>query len=122
MADVLVIDDDENIRDIVTLRLGVSGHTVHSAGDGETGLARARELKPDLVLLDIMMPRLNGIDVCRQLRADADLAEVPIVLLTARGQEHDVDRGFEVGADDYIVKPFSLVELQSRLRRYIGRV
>jgi len=122
MASVLVIDDDENIRDIVKLRLEVSGHTVHSAGDGEAGLTRARELKPDLVLLDIMMPRLNGIDVCRQLRADPELAGTPIVLLTAKGQEHDVDRGFDAGADDYIVKPFSLVELQSRLRRHIGRV
>lgn len=121
MATVLVVDDDEDIRDVVSLRLGVAGHEVVTADDGEDGLRQARECLPDLILLDIQMPRLNGIDVCRRLKADPDLAGIAVVLLTARGQEADVDRGFEAGAQDYIVKPFSLRELQTRVERFVGR-
>lgn len=121
MATVLVVDDDEDIRDVVSLRLGVAGHNVVMAENGEDGLRQARECFPDLILLDIQMPRLNGIDVCRQLKADPDLAGIAVVLLTARGQEADVDRGFEAGAQDYIVKPFSLRELQTRVERFVGR-
>jgi len=118
---VLVIDDDADIRDIVSLRLGVSGYEVREAENGASGLESARGQLPDLILLDIQMPQLNGIDTCKAIREDVLLARIPVILLTAKGHESDVDRGFDAGADDYMVKPFSLVELESRIRRYLGR-
>lgn len=119
MANVLVVDDDEDIRDIVALRLGVVGHCVRQASNGDECLEAIRTDRPDIILLDIQMPRMNGIDVCRKVKADPHYALIPVLLLTARGQESDVSKGFDAGADDYIVKPFSLQELQSRVERFL---
>lgn len=119
MATVLVVDDDADIRDLITLRLEVAGHKVMQAADGDACMDAVRNGAPDLILLDIQMPRVNGIDVCRQLKSDPAFSTIPIMLLTARGQESDVHRGFEAGADDYIVNPFSLRELQTRLQRFL---
>ena len=121
MSIILVVDDDEDIRDIVALRMGVAGHTVLQAANGDECMELVRSGKPDVILLDIQMPRMNGIDICRLLKADAALRLIPVLLLTARGQESDVSRGFDAGADDYIVKPFSLQELQSRVERFLRR-
>jgi len=121
MSIILVVDDDEDIRDIVALRMGVAGHTVLQAANGDECMELVRSGKPDVILLDIQMPRMNGIDICRLLKADATLRLIPVLLLTARGQESDVSRGFDAGADDYIVKPFSLQELQSRVERFLRR-
>ncbi|MPY95300.1 MAG: response regulator [Acidimicrobiia bacterium] len=118
---VLVVDDDQDIRELVTWKLEAAGFEVVGEADGEAGLAAALETRPDLVLLDWMMPRLSGLEVCRALRDEAATARVPVILLTAKAQEADVQRGFAAGADDYIVKPFSPRELVSRVDAVLAR-
>ncbi len=117
MTHVLVVDDDPVVADLVAFRLGRMGLQVSVESDGEAGLAAARQLRPDLVVLDWMMPRMNGLEVCRALREDADagLAATPVLLLTAKAQEPDLERGFAAGATDFVAKPFSTGELVSRV-------
>ncbi len=117
MPHVLIVDDDPVIADLVAFRLGRLGLDVTVESDGEAGLAAARELHPDLVVLDWMMPRMNGLEVCSALRADVDpgLARTPVLLLTAKAQEPDLERGFAAGATDFVAKPFSTRELVSRV-------
>jgi DNA-binding response OmpR family regulator len=118
---VLVADDDDDIRDLVAFRLDRAGYEVLRAGDGQQALDLAREHVPDLAVLDVMMPKLTGYDVTRELRADAATSRIPVILLTARVQEADVARGFEAGADDYVKKPFSPQELKARVQAVLGR-
>lgn len=118
---VLVADDDEDILGLVSFRLERSGYEVAAAKDGEEALRLARELSPALVVLDVMMPRLDGYEVTRRLRDDEATREIPVILLTARAQEADVARGFESGADDYLRKPFSPQELAARVQAVLGR-
>jgi DNA-binding response OmpR family regulator len=118
---VLVADDDDDIRDLVAFRLDRAGYEVLRAGDGQEALDLAREHRPDLAVLDVMMPKLTGYDVTRELRADAATSRIPVILLTARVQEADVARGFEAGADDYVKKPFSPQELKARVQAILGR-
>jgi DNA-binding response OmpR family regulator len=121
MPRILLVDDDPDIRDMLTFKLSNAGFETFSEADGETGLAAARELKPDLLLLDWMMPKLTGPEVCQKLREDPETASTPIILLTARAQEADVQSGFATGADDYISKPFSPRELVSRVNALLAR-
>lgn len=118
---VLVADDNDDILALVTFRLERAGYTVIQARDGEEALRMATEQKPSLAILDLMMPRLDGYEVTRGIRGDPAIADMPVVLLTARSQEADVARGFDVGADDYIRKPFSPQELLSRVQAILGR-
>jgi DNA-binding response OmpR family regulator len=118
---ILIVEDDPDIRELTALKLTLEGHEVHVESDGEGGLVAARELVPDLVVLDWMMPKLTGIEVCQALRADPPTATLPIILLTAKAQEADVQRGFAAGADDYISKPFSPPELASRVNAVLAR-
>jgi DNA-binding response OmpR family regulator len=118
---VLVADDDPDIRELVVFKLEQAGYTVHAVGDGEAALAATMALTPDLILLDVMMPGLNGFEVCRRLRANQHTATTPVIMLTARAQEADVESGFAVGADDYIVKPFSPRELLTRVNNVLAR-
>jgi DNA-binding response OmpR family regulator len=118
---VLVADDDDDIRDLVAFRLDRAGYEVLRAGDGQQALDLAKEHRPDLAVLDVMMPKLTGYDVTRELRADAATSRIPVILLTARVQEADVARGFEAGADDYVKKPFSPQELKARVQAVLGR-
>lgn len=122
MTLVLVVDDDADIRELVSLKLQRAGFDVATAGDGDAGLQAARDAVPDLVLLDVMMPKRSGIEVCQALREDAITRRTPVILLTAKAQEADVERGFAAGADDYIVKPFSPRELLSRVQAVLARV
>lgn len=121
MVKVLVIDDDDDICGLVVFKLSQAGFDVYSESDGESGLAAAGDLLPDLVLLDWMMPKLTGIEVCRRLRADPRTIGIPVIFLTAKAQEADVQRGFVAGGDDYIVKPFSPRELLSRVEALLAR-
>jgi DNA-binding response OmpR family regulator len=121
MARVLVADDDPDVRDVVVFKLQQVGHDVLVAEDGGTALALARRELPELAVLDVMMPRMTGLDVCRELRADRLTASIPVILLTARAQEGDVESGFAWGADDYLTKPFSPRELASRVRAVLAR-
>jgi DNA-binding response OmpR family regulator len=118
---VLAADDDEDILALVTFRLERSGYTVLQARDGAEALELARAEKPDLAVLDIMMPKLDGLELTRRLRAEEATSRMPIILLTARAQDTDVQQGFDAGADDYIRKPFSPQELRSRVQAMLGR-
>ena len=126
MTHVLVVDDDPVVADLVAFRLGRMGLQVSVESDGEAGLAAARQLRPDLVVLDWMMPRMNGLEVCRALREDPDagLAATPVLLLTAQAQEPALERGFAAGATDFVDNPFSTGELVSRVSAALppGRV
>jgi two-component system phosphate regulon response regulator PhoB len=122
MTSILVVDDDQDIRELVAFKLEQLGFEVHAEADGETGLAAVMQLQPDLVLLDWMMPKLTGVEVCKMLREGSEHSGVPVILLTARAQEADIERGFAAGADDYIVKPFSPRELASRVEAVLSRV
>ena len=117
MPHVLVVDDDPVVADLVAFRLQRLGLEVTVESDGESGLAAAHRLRPDHLVLDWLMPRLDGLEVCRALRADADpaLARTPVLLLTAKSQDPDLERGFAAGATDFIAKPFSTRELVSRV-------
>jgi DNA-binding response OmpR family regulator len=117
---VLVADDDPDILALVRFRLERDGYEVLSAPDGETALDLALARPPDLALLDVMMPRLDGYEVTRRLRAHGPTTTIPIILLTARVQEPDVERGFEAGADDYVTKPFSPQALGERVQAALG--
>ena len=118
---VLVADDDPDILSLVKLRLERSGYDVVSAGDGEQALETARMRTPDLALLDVMMPKLDGYEVTAQLRKEEATRHLPVILLTARVQESDIARGIEAGADDYVKKPFSTHELRDRVQAVLGR-
>lgn len=122
MQSILIIDDDPDIRELISFKLEQLGFEVHTESDGETGLAAVMQLQPDLVLLDWMMPKLTGIEVCSLIRDGSDNVGVPVIMLTARAQEADIQRGFAAGADDYIVKPFSPRELASRVEAVLARV
>jgi two-component system phosphate regulon response regulator PhoB len=117
---LLVADDDEDILTLVQLRLSRSGYEVVVARDGEEALRLAQEKHPDLAVLDWMMPKASGLEVLRAIRAGSETADIPVVLLTARASEADVQEGLDAGADDYIAKPFSPQELASRVHMILG--
>jgi two-component system phosphate regulon response regulator PhoB len=125
MARILSVEDETDIRTVLELALTRAGHEVVQAGDGATALELARTRSPELVLLDLMLPDVSGTEVCRQLKRLAPTSAVPVIMLTARGEEVDRVVGFELGADDYVTKPFSVRELMLRvdavLRRAGGR-
>ena len=115
---VLIVEDEENLLEVLRYNLEREGYQVHTAIDGELGLENARGSQPDLIILDVMLPVLDGFEVCRILRRETD---VPILMLTAKGEEIDRVVGLELGADDYVVKPFSMRELVARVRAMLRR-
>ena len=118
---VLVADDDHDILTLVSFRLERAGYDVVAARDGEEALRLALERVPDLAVLDVMMPKLDGYEVTTRLRQNRATRRMPVILLTARVQEADIARGFEAGADDYVKKPFSPQELGARVQAILGR-
>jgi two-component system alkaline phosphatase synthesis response regulator PhoP len=117
---ILVIDDEVYILHILDFSLGAEGFEVISANNGELGVEKAKQEKPDLIVLDIMMPVLDGYETCRRLKRETDTKDIPVILLTAKGRDVDKRLGFEVGAIDYIVKPFSPSRLIERIEEIIG--
>jgi two-component system phosphate regulon response regulator PhoB len=118
---VLAIDDEQDLIDLVRYNLEKEGFQVRGALDGETGLATALQERPDVVLVDLMLPGLDGLEVCRRLRADSRTASIPLIMLTAKSGESDRIVGLELGADDYMTKPFSPRELTARVRALLRR-
>ncbi|WP_421792721.1 phosphate regulon transcriptional regulator PhoB [Hyphobacterium sp.] len=119
---ILVVEDEDALSTLLQYNLEKEGYQVSVAGDGEEALMLAEESTPDLVLVDWMLPKLSGIEVCRRLRNRSETRNVPIIMLTARGEEADRIRGLDTGADDYVVKPFSMTELFARIRAVMRRI
>ncbi len=119
---ILVAEDEDALATLLQYNLEKEGYDVVVAADGEEGLVQIDERQPDLVLLDWMLPKVSGIEVCRRLRGRAETRNVPIIMLTARGEESDRVRGLDTGADDYLTKPFSMTELIARIRAVLRRI
>jgi len=121
MARIVIADDDVDIRELVEFKLSTLGHEVVSVADGAAAVAACQDQRPDLAVLDVMMQGMSGLEAVRLIRADASLADLPVILLTARAQESDVETGFNSGADDYITKPFSPREFANRVEALLSR-
>jgi len=119
---ILVIEDEKDIQELLQLYLKRDGYDVHIAKDGETGLRRASQERYDLILLDLMLPQLDGLEVCRTLRSRPQTADIPIIMITAKAEESDRIVGLEIGADDYITKPFSPREVLARVKALFRRM
>jgi DNA-binding response OmpR family regulator len=119
-ATVLVVDDDPVILKLLEVNFQMEGFEVLTAADGEAGMSVARARRPDVIVSDIMMPKVNGLELVKQLKADPDTEGIPIILLSAKAQSSDVRQGMEAGADDYVTKPFEPLELVDRVHRLIG--
>ena len=118
---ILVVDDEIYIVHILDFSLGMEGYEVLTALDGEQALERLKSDKPDLIVLDIMMPKLDGYEVCRTIKTNPDTQHIPVILLSAKGRNVDQKMGFDVGADDYITKPFSPRKLVERINALLGQ-
>ena len=118
---ILIIEDETDVREVVEYNLVREGYRVSCTGNGERGLQMARKEAPDLVLLDLMLPGLDGIEICRRLKGDSITGDIPIVMVTAKGEESDIVLGLGVGADDYVTKPFSPRELIARVKAVLRR-
>jgi len=121
MKRVLVIEDDKDIVELVRYNLEKDGYQVTASADGETGLAQIRKAPPDLLVLDLMLPKLSGLEICKEVRKDIGLNRLPVLILTAKGEEADRVVGLELGADDYVTKPFSPRELTARVKALLRR-
>ena len=119
---ILIVDDEEDVLELVRYNLEKNGYRTETATTGEDALVKARSKLPDLVLLDLMLPGVDGLQVCKKLKSDAKTEHIPIVMLTANGEEADIVTGLELGADDYVTKPFSPKILVARVRRILHRV
>lgn len=122
MAKILIAEDDSDLRLLVSLKLESSGHQVVSVEDGTTAAEQCGVVRPDLVILDLMMPGMSGLEVCRFIRADDDLKATPVILLTARAQAADIEAGRAAGVDEYLTKPFSPRELAVRVDSLLAAV
>jgi DNA-binding response OmpR family regulator len=120
-AKVLVIDDEEYIQHILNFSFAAEGYEVLTASDGEEGVSKARDEKPDVIVMDIMMPKMDGYEACKKLKSDPETKDIPVILLTAKGREADRKLGSEAGADDYVVKPFSPGRLIERVAGIMKR-
>ena len=120
-ATILIVEDEQDIRELLAYNLEKEGYATVQAADGKEGLELARSRKPDLILLDLMLPKMDGLAVCRELERDSGTVRIPIIMLTARGEDVDRILGFELGADDYVVKPFNIRELLLRIRAILRR-
>lgn len=117
---ILVVDDEKDLVETLSFRLESAGYQVVTAGDGQEGLEKAREEKPDIILLDVMMPKMDGYQVCRMLKFDEEFKDTPVIMLTARGQDQDRETGKNVGANDYVTKPFEAKDLLEKIGKLIG--
>lgn len=121
MNKILVIDDDDSVNELVKINLELAGYEVYTAKDGINGFATAKQEKPDLIVLDVMMPDVDGYTVAKRIRENEDIKDIPIIMLTALGMLEDKVKGFDIGVDDYLVKPFEIDELKVRVRALLKR-
>ena len=121
MSKILVVDDDISINELITVNLELNGYTVFQAFDGTSGFASAKQELPDLIILDVMMPEVDGYTVAQRIRQNESTKDIPILMLTALSQLNDKVKGFDIGVDDYLVKPFEMDELKVRVRALLKR-
>jgi DNA-binding response OmpR family regulator len=119
MTRILLVDDEKDMVEVINLRLEANGYQVMVATDGQEGLTMAREKRPDLIILDIMLPKMDGFTVCRMLKYDEKFQDIPIIMLSAKIQAADLERGEEMGADAYITKPFKADELLAKMKELL---
>ena len=117
---ILIIEDEVELVEMLKVRLEANGYDIISAYDGQTGLDRAKKEKPDLILLDLMLPKIDGYQICGTLKKDKEYSRIPIIIFSARAQEHEIKLGKELGADDYITKPFEPSVLLAKIKELIG--
>lgn len=118
---ILIVEDHEDTRELLKYNLEAAGFEIRAAADGQSGLDVAREMRPDLVILDLMLPGIDGLEICRRLKKNPGTSQTPVIMLTAKGEEVDRIVGLELGADDYVVKPFSPRELMLRVKAILRR-
>lgn len=121
MAKILVAEDEKDIRELITFTLQFAGHQVIATKDGQEAYEQAREVIPDLILMDVRMPRMTGFEACEKMKTDPDLKDIPVVFLSAKGQDVEVQTGLTVGAEDYIIKPFSPDQLTQRVAEILAK-
>jgi CheY-like chemotaxis protein len=121
MASILVAEDEPDIRELVAFTLRFSGHDVITTTNGQDAVNIAGQIRPDLILMDVRMPRMNGYDACRTLKADPTLCDIPVVFLSAKGQDSEIKAGLAAGAEEYLLKPFAPFKLAERVRVILAR-
>ena len=120
MARILIAEDERDIRELITFTLKYAGHEVFPTSNGEEAYQMATQIMPDLIVLDVRMPRMTGYEVCEQIKSNRNTRDIPVVFLSAKGQESEVQMGIEVGADEYILKPFSPEQLVERVKSILA--
>jgi CheY-like chemotaxis protein len=121
MAKILIAEDERDIRDLVAFTLRFAGHEVVAAANGEEAVQMAPKANPDLILMDVRMPRMTGYEACRAIKANPDLKDIPVVFLSAKGQESEIQTGLEVGAEEYLLKPFAPDQLTDRVKAILAK-
>ena len=121
MAKILIAEDERDIRDLVAFTLRFAGHEVFAASNGEEAVELAPKVNPDLILMDVRMPRMTGYQACKVMKANPDLKDIPVVFLTARGQENEIKEGLEAGAEEYLLKPFAPDHLTLRVKAVLSK-
>lgn len=122
MGRILIAEDEKDIRDLISFTLSFAGHDVTATSNGEEAYEKAREILPDLILLDVRMPRMTGYEACEKIKADENTKGIPVVFLSAKGQEAEVNTGLAVGAKEYILKPFAPDQLAERVRAILAEI
>jgi CheY-like chemotaxis protein len=121
MAKILIAEDERDIRDLVAFTLRFAGHEVFAASNGEEAVEMAPKINPDLILMDVRMPRMTGYEACKAMKADPELKDIPIVFLSAKGQETEIQQGLEVGAEEYLLKPFAPDQLTAKIKTILTK-
>ena len=121
MAKILIAEDERDIRDLVAFTLRFAGHEVFTAANGEEAVEMAPKVSPDLVLMDVRMPRMTGYEACRAMKARADLKDIPVVFLSAKGQENEIQQGLDAGAEEYLLKPFAPDQLTTHVKAILAK-
>jgi len=121
MAKILIAEDERDIRDLVAFTLRFAGHEVTTASNGEEAVQLAPQVNPDLIVMDVRMPRMTGYEACRVMKADPNLKDIPVVFLTARGQDTEVQQGLDAGAEEYLLKPFAPDQLTTRVKAILAK-
>lgn len=121
MAKILIAEDERDIRDLIAFTLRFAGHEVFTAANGEEAVETAPRVNPDLILMDVRMPRMTGYEACRVLKASPDLKDIPVVFLSAKGQESEIQQGLDAGAEDYLLKPFAPDQLTTRVKSILAK-